>query len=370
VKTASAKIRYSPLRILSLPGKDCEEGSNPYTKLFSEALEKAGMFIVNIHTSQGKCFKFDVLHIHWPEFYVTERPVYIAMVLAPTILVYMLVTKLLRKKIIWTVHDVIPTRARHARLLQFYLLCVRVLVNAYVFMSPSSEAEFIKIFPRARKKTAWHVPHGPYPVSAISPQRRAELRERLSGGANCLLVGFLGDIKPYKNPEALAHLPQRDSIGREIRIVVAGAVDSSFDTMGRIEASLSRIPPRQLIRIRERLSNERLVEIIRAVDVVFLPYLRGSNSGFGMLVLSCRQRLLCSDLPMFRELTNRLGPPWAYVFDHRAKELAAELEAALSRYQRDVVDADANSRLRAFLDDCSFDHGAQRLRQLYERLKN
>ena len=91
-----------------------------------------------------------------------------------------------------------------ARLLQLYLLCVRVLVDAYVFMSPSSEAEFVKSFPRAREKTAWHVPHGPYPVAAVSPQRRAEPRERLSGGANCLLVGFLGDIRPYKNPEALA----------------------------------------------------------------------------------------------------------------------------------------------------------------------
>ena len=211
------------------------------------------------------------------------------------------------------------------------------------------------------------MPHGPYPVSAISPQRRAELRERLSCGANSLLVGFLGDIKPYKNPEALAYLPHQDSIGREIKIVVAGAVDFTFDAT-EIEASLSRIPLKQLIRIRERLSDQCLADIIGAVDVVLLPYLRGSNSGLSMLVLSCGQRLLCSALPMFRDLTNRPGPPWVYVFDHRAKDLSTELEAALSRFQHDVVDTDAKSRLRAFLDECSFDHGARQLRQLYERL--
>ncbi len=367
MKTATAKIRYSSLRILSLPGTDF--GGNPYVKLFCESLEKAGMSVVNIHTSQAKYFKFDVLHIHWPEFYVTERPIYLAMVLAPTILVYMIVTKLLRKNIVWTIHDVVPMKARHGRLLQLYLLCVRVLVDAYVFMNLSSEDEFVKIFPGARKKTAWHVPHGPYPVSAISPQRRAELRERLSDGANCLLVGFLGNIRPYKNPEALAYLPHQDSIGREIKIVVAGAVDSTYDTM-EIEASLSRIPLKQLIRIRERLSDQRLADIIGAVDVVLLPYLHGSNSGLSMLVLSCGQRLLCSALPMFRDLTNRPGPPWVYVFDHRAKDLSAELEVVLSRFQHDVVDTDAKSRLQAFLDDCSFDHGARQLRQLYERLMN
>src|ERR1700738_3987464 len=56
----------------------------------------------------------------------------------------------------------------------------------------------------------------PQPMRTNPPPRRAELRERLSGGANCLLVGFLGDIRPFKNPEALAYLPHQDSIGREI----------------------------------------------------------------------------------------------------------------------------------------------------------
>jgi glycosyltransferase involved in cell wall biosynthesis len=330
------------------------------------------MFVVDTHTSQAKYFKFDVLHIHWPEFYVTLKPFYIALVLAPSILLYMIVTKLLHKKIVWTVHDVTPARVRHSRLLHLYLFCVRVLVDAYVFISPSSEAEFKQKFPQARKKPAWHVPHGPYPVSATSPECLAEMRERLSGGANCLLVGFLGDIRPYKNPEVLAYLPRQDSIGREVKVVVAGVADPGDPAADllEIEVSLSRVPLRQLVRIRERLTDNRLADMIRAVDVVFLPYLRGSNSGFGMLVLSCGQRLLCSALPMFRDLTNCLGPPWVYVFDHRAKDLCAELEAALFRFQHDVVDRDATSRLRAFLDDCSFDHGAQQLRVLYERLIN
>ena len=367
MKTDAANRPYPALRVLCLPGKDF--GGNPYLKFFCESLERAGMFVVKTHAPQAKYFRFDVLHLHWPEFDVTLRPFYVAMVRVPTILTYMILTKLLRKKIVWTVHDVTPARVRHPRLLRLHLFCVRVLVDAYVFMNPSSEAEFKRIFPRTKKKPAWHVPHGRYPVSAtLSPQRRAKVRERLSGGANCLLVGFLGDIRPYKNAEVLAYLPHQDSIEREIKIVVAGAADP-FDPM-EIEVALSRIPPRRLVRIGERLSDHRLADVIRAVDIVLLPYLRGSNSGFSMLVLSCGQRLLCSALPMFRDLRNRLGPPWVYVFDHRAKDLSAELEAVFSRFQHDVVDTDAKSRLGAFLDNCSFDHGAQQLGILYERLMN
>ena len=182
-------------------------------------------------------------------------------------------------------------------------------------------------------------------------------------------MGFFGDIRPYKNAEVLAYLPDQDAIGRQIKIVVAGAADPTYNTT-EIEAPLSRILPKRMVRIKERISDQDLVDVIRAVDFVLLPYLRGSNSGFSMLVLSCGQRLLCSALPMFRELQNRLGPPWVHIFDHHAKNLSAELEAALSRVQHDVVDPDATSRLAAFLDECSFDHGAQRLYQLYRRLMN
>jgi hypothetical protein len=357
--------KHRLLRVLSLPGKQL--GGNPYTKYFCESLERRDLIVVDIHTSHGIRFKFDILHIHWPEFYVTERSVYAAMAFAPAVLVYMIVAKLLGKKIVWTVHDVTPIKTRHAILLQIYLLCVRNLVDAYVFMSPSSESEFVRLFPNEKTKIFWHIPHGRYPVSAITTEHRAELRERLSGDANCLLVGFLGDIRPYKNPKVLAHLPHQDTIGREIKIVVAGIVDPTYNNM-EIEACLDRIPVNRLIRIRERLSDQSLADIIGAVDVVLLPYLRGSNSGFSMLVLSCGQRLLCSSLPMFRDLTNRPGPPWVHIFDHQAKDLSVELEAALSRFLRDVVDTDAESRLRGFLDDCDFDRGAKQLQQLYKRL--
>ena len=364
VRTIATRPHLS-LQVLCLQGRDF--GGNPYVRLFCKSLERSGIRVIDTHTFQARCFKFDILHLHWPDLYVTLRPFYSAIVIAPTILIYMVIAKVLGRKIVWTVHDVMPSRVRHRRLLNLYLFCVIMLVDAYVFMSSSSETEFKNIFPRARKRPTLHVPHGPYPVPGTSPQRRAEMRERLSGGVNCLLVGFLGDIRPYKNVEVLAYLPRRDPIGREVKIVVAGAADPAFDPM-ETEGPLSRIPRRHLVRIKERLTDRCLVDMIRAVDVVLLPYRRGSNSGFSMLVLSCSQRLLCSELPMFEDLRNRLGSPWVYTFDHRAKDISAELQAALFRLQLDVVDTDANSRLGAFLADCNFDHAAQQLRLLYEQL--
>lgn len=365
--TVTADRRHSPLRILSLPGRNFS--GNPYIDLFCDSLERAGMSLVDIHTSQGRSFKFDVLHIHWPQHYVTERSLNKAVIFSISLIVYIILAKLLNKSIVWTVHDVKPMRARHPRLLRLHLSCVRALVDAYVFMNPSSASEFTRYFPRAREKLAWQVPHGPYPVPATSPEHAAALRARLSGGTDCMIVGFLGDIRPYKNAEMLAYLPRRDLMGREIKILVAGAPDSTYDAE-EIEAPLKRIPPNRLVRIPERLNDQHLADIIRAVDLVLLPYLWGSNSGFAMFILSCGQRLLCSALPMFTDLANDLGPPWVYVFDHEARELSAELERALARFQHDQVDPEAKFRLQGFLEECSFDHGAQQLQRLYDRLRH
>jgi hypothetical protein len=111
------------------------------------------------------------------------------------------------------------------------------------------------------------------------------------------------DVIGVYSLELRVHRLRLNSADRSVR-----AADPTYNTT-EIEAPLSRILPKRMVRIKERISDQDLVDMIRAVDFVLLPYLRGSNSGFSMLVLSCGQRLLCSALPMFRELQNRLGPP-------------------------------------------------------------
>src|SRR5262245_40053965 len=108
--------RLSSLRILSLPGP--EFAPNPYIKILCKSLERSGMSIVRFRAPDAKFFKFDIIHMHWPDFYITTRPLYSAMLLGPSIIIYLIITKLIRKKVVWTVHDVMPMRVRHPRLLR------------------------------------------------------------------------------------------------------------------------------------------------------------------------------------------------------------------------------------------------------------
>jgi beta-1,4-mannosyltransferase len=356
-------VRMKPLRVLSIPGR--RHAQNSYFSLLWTALERSGIEMVEARTTAAIVFKFDLLHVHFPEHLITERPLYTAVLTTPIFLLYIAAARLFGKKLVWTIHEVYPTR--RFWLAKPYLRCLRILANCYIFMNRTSEDEFFNQYPGERHKIICRIPHSSYPVREISTIRRRDVRRALTEGADCLLAGFLGEIRPYKNPSALHLLPATLPDGRRLHLVVAGRLHASCN-VDEVETALGMIEPGRLVRIRERLSDEDLSETIQSIDLVFMPYLRGWNSGFAMFALGCGTRLLCSDLPMFREIENILGSPWIYLFDHNAPDLSYELTRVMERISRDKQSATDRDRLDQFLAGNSFERSASRHKELYNSI--
>ena len=351
------------VRVLSVPGP--RHAQNSYFPLLWQALEGAGLEMIDARTSAAAMLKFDILHLHFPEHVVTERSLQSALVAGPLFLAYVVAIRMAGKKLVWTIHEIAPKRRYW--LAQPFLWCMRMLANSYVFMNRTSEAEFFKRFPGERRKIICRVPHSAYPVTKISAADRNIARLSLAQGAECLLVGLLGEIRPYKNPIALQYLPPSDPQGRQLRLVVAGTIHASSD-VDDIEATFCKIEAHRLMRIREYLSDEKLSELIQSVDLVFMPYSRGWNSGFAMFALACGARLLCSGLPMFLEIAEELGPPWIYIYDHVAADLSQELAMAVARVSRDRPEAADYVRLERFIAAHSFEQAAAQHASLYRNV--
>jgi beta-1,4-mannosyltransferase len=351
------------MRVLSIPGR--RHAQNSYFSLLWDALEGAGVKMVSARTAGAVTFKYDILHVHFPEHLVTERPLYSAVIIGPLFLAYVAASKITGKKLVWTIHEVEPTH-RHW-MARPYLGCMRMFTNAYIFMNRTTEEAFFKRHPGERRKVISRIPHSAYPVTNIPAARYSDVRASLTKGIDCLLVGSLGEIRPYKNPSVLQYLPMTDSRGRPLHLVVAGVCHASCDAT-LLEGVFESIGSQRLVRIGERLSDERLSELVQSVDLVFMPYLRGWNSGFAMFVLACGGRLLFSALPMFREIAEALGPPWVYVFDHNAPDLKKELAAAISQISQEKPTASDRSRLQRFVAAHSFEQAASQHVDLYRNL--
>jgi glycosyltransferase involved in cell wall biosynthesis len=357
-----AEREVTRLRVLSIPGQ--RHAQNSYFPLLWRALTGAGIEMISARSLAGLALKYDIMHVHLPELLV-EKSLPSALMAGLPFLAYVAAARIAGKKLVWTIHEVTPTRPH--LLTRPFLWCMRTLASAYVFMNRTSEEEFFKRYPGQRGKTVRRIPHSSYPVTKISAARRSEVRVSLNLGVDSLAVGFLGEVRPYKNPAALQYLPIADPQGRRVQLVIAGDFHASCD-IDDMEAMFRRIDLHRLMRVGGRPSDERLSELIQSVDIVFMPYLRGWNSGFAMLALGCGGRLLCSDLPMFREIEEALGRPWAYVFDHKAADLSQELTAAVARIARDNPGPCDRARLEQFLEANTFERAALRHAELYSDL--
>ncbi len=315
VKAQGGPPRCAALRLLSIPGRSHE---NKYFGYLLAEMERRGVEVVPPKRRPLALFRYDVLQLNFPTHQITENGFFKACLLSILLAFYLLAARVLGRTIIYTVHDVIPLRARHAWLLRVFLGFVHGLVNGYVFLSHSSRDVFAGQHPSQRGKPWVLAPHGPYQVELLTAEQRAAQRNRLglgrtTGGRDAFLVGFLGAIKPYKNIDALRDLPAQLADGRPVHVVVAGRVEAGHeDTAAR---ALATLPAERQTRLEHRLSDAELDCLIQAVDVVLLPYARGSNSGAALLVLSNHGRVVGSGLGIFQELAGQVGRPWAYAID-------------------------------------------------------
>ncbi|SON57987.1 GDP-mannose:glycolipid 4-beta-D-mannosyltransferase precursor [Hartmannibacter diazotrophicus] len=345
---------------MSVPGRTYI--GNPYWKYFCEAFDAIGVDVVPVRSADTMLLRFDVLHMHFPDHKVAEHPLPKALVLAASFLAFLGLVRLFGKKIVWTVHDVTPFKTRHRWLLMPYLAWVRRLTSGYVFMNRSSREQFFKAYPDQAAKPSCLVGHGVFPTTRVSPERRQILRQEMHKG-EAFIIGYLGDLKPYKNVDALRHLPKTDGRGRPVVLVVAGRADPLMDA-DALEASLDAAGRERMHRIDHRLDDAEMEELIGTVDAVFLPYLIGSNSGFSILVLSAGGRLLTSDLPMFTDLEEQFGAPWVY----SSALDALSLTQAVDRVSTHDVTPEEEGRRDAALAALSFEACGRETLEFYRSL--
>ena len=361
--TPDASPGQRPIRVLSIPGR---HSTTQYVALFCRGLEKAGVEIVDLGSPAALRLHFDVIHLHFPVHYIAERSMAYSLVRSAFLLVLLSLGKVVgRCRIVYTVHDPIPFRPRAGWLMWPMLGFVHRMVDGMIFLSDGSQRDFLARFPDQAGKPAIRIDHSAFPVDADPATRLAEHRSRAAAGRRELLIGYLGMIKDYKGLDFLAALPSHLADGRTVRTIVAGKVDPTFAAVADpLLASLGD----GFTRLDKRLSDDELTELIKRVDVVFLPYTRGWNSGMAMLVLSCYTPLVSSRQLPFVEVQRQLGAPWVQNFEGAASTCQPALAAALMQIDGNDIDQSAIDRLAHFLDERSFDAAAATAKIFYRRL--
>lgn len=179
------------------------DNANHYFKLLKNKLESSG-FTVNCSgngLSWQEDKKADIIHLHWLHPIYWNLNYLKAFYTVLRFLIKLTFYRAMKKKIIWTVHNLFPHEKKYP--VQDYLLRfgVSCIANSIIVHSYFAKGKVAKYF--FRNKKVFYIPYGHYCGACPNNISRVEARGRIGIPQNAFVYLFLGNIRLYKGVKEL-----------------------------------------------------------------------------------------------------------------------------------------------------------------------
>lgn len=272
---------------------------NPYLRLFHSALEAHGVTaredaVFSPRWVWREAGTLDALHFHWPDLLLYGRPEP-ALRGAVKLLALLVIARLRGLRVLWTVHNLEPHRSptRLSAAVRRWLARSADLVICH---SKGTAADVIDRYPRRVEVVV--MPHGNYEgVYPHAETQPAEARRAFDLDPERPIVACLGLLRDYKGLDTACDAVL--GLGTEATLVIAGAPHSEFDVAALAER-VQRVPGAVLVP--RNLTDEEFALVVRAADLVLLPYRKITGSGTLLSAWTLGRAVVASGLPFFREV--------------------------------------------------------------------
>ena len=285
--------------------------SNSFVDLMVRSLEGAGSIDYRGYSLRRSLSTWpDVWHINWPESTYRSESAFGCFLKSSKLLLQLGLVRILGTRIVWTVHNLTPHEIWHPRIEAWFWRGFRRRVDLYVHLSNGGGELFRDRFPAERSKQHVHLRHPAYPVpdSALMDRDAARAASGVEQDATVFLV--TGLLREYKNiPSAVRAFRETRDPG--CRLVIAGRASS--DDLAREIVAAAGDDPRVSVRI-AYMEERELSALIRAADLVVLPYGDFLNSGVLMLSLSLSRPVLAPITPVTRDIEADVGSRWVSTY--------------------------------------------------------
>jgi beta-1,4-mannosyltransferase len=314
------EARYDDVAVLGWPAFE-NRAEQPYNALLYTALRALGVRVAEHSTARVLSGRYSILHLHWPDRRIRARGVAAAVARSAALLALLDVAHARGMRVIWTVHNLQAHDGTHRpRLERAYWRALTKRLDGFIALSASGVERVRERFPALRDTPAFVVPHGHlrdvYPDSI----GRDEARRALALAHGTRVVAFVGQIRAYKNaPQLVRAFRALDDTS--CRLVVAGRAKPAAlaDELRTLAAGDDRI------RIMpDFVPDDRLQHVLRAADLVALPYRDIFNSGAALLALSFDRPVLVPAIGAMPELAQTFGDEWVRTYEG---ELTADVLA-------------------------------------------
>lgn len=286
---------------------------NPFAGIFLRGLEAAGCTVTSIdaiETLQGQ--GPDIVLLHWAERIFAEARSRRQVLAKITLLLRLLDRLPARTRIVWLVHNLRPHDARLLRRLvwPFYVRALSRRVDGFLTLSPGTVDPVRKALPGLAGKPGLGLWHPFYPDAALDRAGRLAARQARGWTAGELVLGYCGQIHPYKGVEDLAAAFLRTT-RTDLRLVLAGTPSAPVlaERLRQMTAGDARIR----LELAD-LPTGAFRAVLGACDVVAAPLRDYLHSGSILHALSAGRPVLTPDTAFAAALQGQLGPDWLRLY--------------------------------------------------------
>lgn len=336
-----------------------DPNTNPYGPLLCASLERRGIACefarrLDEEYLRDNRGRLDVLHLNWPHYDYYHDDATEMTRRMEAFVGRLALARELGYKIVWTAHNLYPHNRRHRDIDHRCRLAICRLATAVIAHCRVAAEAVRRTF--GREENLFVVPHGHFIGVYPDLFTRARARAKLGVPASAFAYGFFGSIQPYKGVEHLIdsfrRLPSDDAW-----LLVSGGGNADY------LAAVTRCAagrPRIVLRTYPRAPTEDIALIMRAADVVTLPFMAAMTSGTLILALSWGRPVIA---PALGCLPETVTPEAGILYDPtggdalatamgaiRSRDLHAATDAALAcaaRFDWDEIAARTEEAYRA-----------------------
>lgn len=279
---------------------------NPYIGLLQSALPDE-IEVVAFSWRRALCGRYDLVHVHWPEYLLRPRGTPRSRVAQALMLIWIFRMWITRKPVIRTVHD----REPWIRLSGSEHLLLRMLKYLYkgrIWLTPP---ELSSDLPAADDVV---IPHADYTIwtKSISTLEPKGTQAADPSDHQLTLLCF-GVLRPYKRFEdVIRAVLELDSTDPEIVLhIVGGAPDPAYaEMLMALAGQSSRVAVSAT-----RASDAQLATELARCSLVVVPYESLYNSGVVLLALSANRPVALRSNAISRSLEQEFGSQWIRLWD-------------------------------------------------------
>lgn len=294
------------MRVAWFP-KAADLAGNPYWPLLQQELEALGVEFETSHSGfwlSGSWLwenrqRIQVLHFHFiqPHYAVSEARVSMRRLLK--FATYLVLARLLGYRLIWTMHDLMPTWPKSPywidKLARFVIagLSNDVIVHC-------QEARSLLRHTFGRSNGVWVLSHPSYiDIYPLQISSTAEARDRLRLPFGKFIVGFVGGIRPNKGLEDLISAFHRSGIENAM-LLIAGRPwkpESYVDSVRKLADKSSQIEV-----VAREIPDEEIQFYMCACDVLVFPFRQVLTSGSAILAMAFGKPVIVPEMGCLPEL--------------------------------------------------------------------